>query len=72
MRPQFDYSDVIFDKAYNNFFQHRLESLQYKGSLVITGAIKGSSTKKLYQQLELESLHNRRWSSKTLRLSQNW
>ena len=31
-----------------------------KASLAITGAIKGSSTKKLYQDLGLESLQNRR------------
>ena len=52
------YSDVIFDKAHNNSFQQRLESLQWKTSLAITGAIKGSSTKKLYQKLGLESLQN--------------
>ena len=55
-----DYGDVIFDKAYNNFFQQRLESLQYKVSLAITGAIKDSSTKRFYQELVLESLQNRR------------
>ena len=60
MRPHLDYDDVIFDKAYNNSFQQRLESLQYKPSLGMTGAIKGS-TEKLYQELGLESLQNRRW-----------
>ena len=55
MRPHLDYGDVIFDKAYNNSFQQRLESLQYKPSLAITGAIEGSPTKKLYQELGLES-----------------
>ena len=29
-RPHVDYSDVMFDKAYKNSFQQRLESLQYK------------------------------------------
>ena len=59
-----DYGDVIFDKAYNNFFQQRLESFQYKASLAITGAIKGSFTKWLYQELGLESLQNKRWFRK--------
>ena len=49
VRPHLDCSDVIFDKAYNNSFQQRLESLQCKASLIITGAIKGSFTEKLYE-----------------------
>ena len=65
LRPHLDYGDVIFDKAYyNNSFQQRLESLQYKASLAITGAIKGSSTLRLYQKLGSESLQNRRWFRK--------
>ena len=48
-------------KAYNNSFQQRLESLRYKTSLAITGAINGSPTKKLYQELELKPLQNRQW-----------
>ena len=53
VRPDLYYGDVIFDKAYNNSSQQRLESLQYKVSLAITGAIKGTSTEKLYQELGL-------------------
>ena len=40
VQPHSDYDDVIFDNAYNNSFQQRLECLQYKASLAITGAIK--------------------------------
>ena len=58
MKPHLDYGDVIFDKAYNNSCQERLESLQYKTSLSITDDIKCSSTEKLYQELGLESLQN--------------
>ena len=61
MKPHLDYDDVIFDKASNNSFQKRLESLPYKASLAIAGAIKGFSTEKLYQELEPESLQNKRW-----------
>ena len=39
MSAHLDCGDVIFDKAYNNSFQQRMESLQYK-ALVATGAIK--------------------------------
>ena len=63
-RPHLDYGDVIFDKAYNNSFQQRIESLQYKASLAITGAIKGSSTERLFQKVGVESLQNRRWFRK--------
>ena len=55
-RPYWDYGDVIFDKAYNNSFVQSLESLQYKVSLAIAGAIKGFSTEKFYQELGSESL----------------
>ena len=58
MRPHPDYGDVIFGKDYNSSFQQRLESLQYKTSLAITGAIKGFSAERLYQELGLESLQN--------------
>ena len=40
------------------------KSLQYNALLVITGAIKGSSNKILYEELGLESLQNRRWLRK--------
>ena len=55
VRPDFDDGD----KAYNNSFQQILESRQYKASLPITSAIKVSSTKKINQELGLESLQNR-------------
>ena len=62
--PHLDYIDVIFDKTYNNSFQERLESLQYKPLLAITDANKDSLTGKLYQELRLESLQNRQWFRK--------
>ena len=64
VRPHVDYGDVIFDKVYNNSFQQRLESLQCKALLAITGAIKGSSIARLYQELGPESLQNRGWFRK--------
>ena len=42
-RPHFDYEDVIFDHAFNEPFQNKLESVQYNAVLAITGAIRGSS-----------------------------
>ena len=44
-------------------FQQRLESLQYKALLALAGAIK-SSIEKLFQELGLKSLQNKRWFRK--------
>ena len=41
-----------------------MESIQYNAALAITGAIRGSSREKLYQELGLESLQQRRWYRK--------
>ena len=41
-----------------------LESLQFNATLAITGAIRGSSTEKIYEELGLESLKSRRWYKK--------
>ena len=63
-RPPFDYGDVIYARAFNESFQYKLESVQYNAALAITGAIRGSSREKLYQELGLESLKSRRWYQK--------
>ena len=39
----------------------KIESVQYNTVLAVTGAIRGISKEKLYQELELESLKSRRW-----------
>ena len=62
--PQLDYSDIIHDQHYNNSFHQKLESIQHNAVLAITSAIRGSSTEKLYQELGLESLQQRRWFRK--------
>ena len=38
-----------------------MESNQYNATLAITGAIRGTSREKLYQELGLESLKDRKW-----------
>ena len=60
IRPHLNYGDVIYDKTYNESFHAKLESLQYNASLAITGAIKGSSTEIIYEELGLETLKSRR------------
>ena len=41
-----------------------MESIQYNAALAITGAVRGTSREKLYQELGLESLRKRRWYRK--------
>ena len=64
IRPHLDYGDIIYDKAVNESFHAKLESLQYNATLAITGAIRGSSTEKIYEELNLEFLKSRRWYRK--------
>ena len=54
----------MFDQAYNKSLHEKLETFQYNPSLVITGAIRGTSEEKLYQELGFESLQQRSWSRK--------
>ena len=61
VRPHLDYGDVIYDQPQNDSFCKRIESVQYNAALAITGAIKGSSRERLYHELGLESLSDRRW-----------
>ena len=61
IRPHLNYGDVIYDQPLNESLSNRIESVKYKAALAITGAIQGPSRKKLYQELGLEHLHQRRW-----------
>ena len=61
-RLTLDYGDIIYDKPNNDTFCQKIESVQYNASLAITGAIRGTAREKLYQELGLESLSDRRWS----------
>ena len=54
IRPHLDYGDTIYDQTYNDSFHQKLESI------AITGAIRGTSSEKLYKKLGLESLQLRR------------
>ena len=55
---------MIFDQACNKSFHEKLEDFQYNASLAITGAIRGTSKEKLYQELGFEFLQHRRWFRK--------
>ena len=55
VRPHLDYGDVIYDQPNNSRLSDKIESVQYNAALAI------SSKEKLYQELGLESLKDRRW-----------
>ena len=59
LRPLIHYRDIIYDQPHNSSFCEKLESMQYKTALAITGAIQGTSCKQILQGLE--SLKSRRW-----------
>ena len=61
LRPLLDYGDIIYDQPHNESACEKLESVQYKVTSAITGAIQGTSREKIYQELGLESLRARRW-----------
>ena len=47
LRPLIDYGDIIYDQPNNESFCEKLESIQYKAALAITGAIHGTSRDKI-------------------------
>ena len=66
IRPYLDYGDIIYEQAFNSSFH---ESIQYNASLAITGAIRGTSREKLYNELGFELLHGSRWYRKLCHFS---
>ena len=56
IRPHLDYGDVIYDRVYSESFHQNLESPQYSAAITITGAIRETSSEKLFQELGLETL----------------
>ena len=60
IRPHLDYGDILYDKPNNENFQNKIEQVQYRACLAITGAIKGTSRERLYDELGLHSLIERR------------
>ena len=61
IRPHLDYGDMIYDQIFNMSFHQKMETIQYNAALAITGAIRGSFRKKIYQELGLETVQQRRW-----------
>ena len=57
---------ILYDNPNNKSFQSKLEKVQYRACLAITGAIKGTLRERLYNELGLHSLSTRRWRSKLI------
>ena len=83
VRPHFDYCDTIFHvpPPINGIFDNdvhdsgilpalmmKIESVQYQAALAITGAWQGTSRSKIYEQLGLESLSDRRSLNRVLQI----
>ena len=66
IRPNIDYADIIYNKPSNKSLKRKIKMVHYNASLIITGAFKGSSHDKIYQELGLESLADRRWTRKLI------
>ena len=60
IRPHFDYADIIYDNPNNASFKNKIENVEYRACIAITGAIQGTSIERLYS----ESLTDSRWSRK--------
>ena len=61
VRPHLNYGDIVYDYPGNSSFTKKLESIQYNACLAITGCFRGTSRDKLYSELGLETLADRRY-----------
>ena len=64
IRPHVNYGDVICDRAFNESFHQRLESIHYNAAIAIAGAIRGTSSVKLFQDQRMQTLKSRSWFRK--------
>ena len=56
----------MYDKPGNLNFESKIEKVQYKACIAITGAIQGTSRERLYDELSLMPLSKRRWYNKLI------
>ena len=56
IRLHLKHVDIVYDKLNNEAFINKFEKAQYNAALAITDAIRGTSRKKFYAKLVLESL----------------
>ena len=56
VRPHLDYADVICDQPNNSRLSDKMETVQYNATLGITGAIRGTSKEKIYQDVNFSRI----------------
>ena len=61
IRPHLDHADITYDQPSHLNLCNKIETCQYNAALAITGAIRGSSKERLYQERGFEYLSLRRW-----------
>ena len=64
VKPHLDYGDIIYhrdDPHMQMNFTQRLQQTQYSAALAVTGAWRGTSRQRLYDELGWETLYHRRW-----------
>ena len=61
IRPHLHCGDILYDHTFTKCFCETLESIQYNAGLAITSTIRGTSRKKLYQEIGFEFLQQRLW-----------
>ena len=66
IRTHLDHGDILYDKPENKNFENKLEKIQYRVCLAITGTIQRTSRQKHYDKLGLHSLSKRPWRSKLI------
>ena len=49
IRPHLDYGGIVYDRVFNESFHKNRESIQCNAAIAITGAIRGTSSEKLFQ-----------------------
>ena len=64
LRPNLNYSNIIYDQAYNVFLQQKVENIQYNAALAITGTMCGTFKEKPFEELGFKSLLHREWYRK--------
>ena len=60
IRPNLDYADIICNEPFSKSLKRKIEMVQCNTAPIITGAFNGTSRDKIYQELGLQSLADRR------------
>ena len=65
VRTILDNGDICYDRPPKGSFIEKIKQVQCNACLIITDAFKGNLRERVYQELQLESLKDRRWYRKS-------